>query len=167
MSKSSSYLTEFQALKVLLPNRTSSTVLHVTSDIDFTKYHFNLSSKSFGENQQEIILESLVNIENYTDKVLGLYVQSENLHWQCINNKNRLQENPFQHCSKLVELMPKQSYHVPLVLTKDAKFYIKPKGCSLSGNSFSTKDCLYDECILWSSSLETGKDMGLRVCNIK
>ena len=154
-------------MKVLLPKRTSSSVLQLTSDIDFTKYHFLLSSTVFGEKNFKIEIESLVSLQNMTDMSIGVFVESDNLHWlHMITQSQQRKENPFETSSKLVEILPSEIYNVPMVLTKSARFFLKPAmktKCSLSENSFSISEDTMDDCIVWAKSLETGNKIGFRV----
>ena len=102
-----------------------------------------------------------------TDMPVGVFVESDNLHWlHMLTQSQQRKENPFETSSKLVEILPSESYNVPLVLTKSARFFLKPAmktKCSLSENSFSISEDTMDDCIVWAKSLETGNKVGFRV----
>ena len=109
-------------MKIFLPHRPGKRTLQLTSELDHEHYEFQLKSDLSG-NMQEIVLQSSTKIENKTNMRIGIYVQSDNLHWQMMRNSI---ENPFDNCTKLNEVLPFSIYSIPLALTKDTKFHIKP-----------------------------------------
>ena len=117
-------ISDFQPIKVLLPRTSGRKTLHLTSEIDQEKYPFTLSTFFHGA-KQEILLESTTMIENMTDMSLGIYVQSDNLHWQMLGCAQS-SDNPFEVGVKLTELHSHSMYNVPVALSKQAEFYIKP-----------------------------------------
>ena len=82
-------------------------------------------SSVFHGTKQEIVLESTTTIQNMTDMSLGIYVQSESLHWQMLGCA-QASDNPFEIGVKLTELHSHSVYNIPVALTKQAEFYIKP-----------------------------------------
>ena len=113
---------DFKPMKIFLPLRPGKRTLQLTSELDHEHYEFQLKSELSG-NMQEIVLQSSTIIENKTNMSIGIYVQSDNLHWQMMRNSI---ENPFDNCTKLNEVLPFSIYSIPLALTKDTKFHIKP-----------------------------------------
>ena len=106
-------------MKILLPKRCTQKVLNLTSELDLDKYPFLLSSTFCGHTQQ-IELKSCVILENLTSFTLGMYVESDSLHWK------EQGSNPFSSALKLTELSPLSTYNLPLGLSRSAKLSIKP-----------------------------------------
>ena len=153
---------DFQPLKVLLPKTTGKATLLLTSEIDNDKYPFNVSSVFKGE-RQEISLESTTLVTNMTSMELSLYVESENLHWQLLSCA-KASDNPFEIGVKLTELHSHTSYYIPLVLSKQAKFYIKPKDQKHSvSEKFFTNSQQFEDNFIFCSSLRDSKQIGFRI----
>ena len=115
---------DFQPMKILLPKREEERILSLNSEVDHETYPFLLSS-SFTGHHQQIELKSCLSLHNKTSITLTIYVESDNLHWSK-SNKDLQLNNPFASHVKLTELPARAVYSLPLCLTKEAKFFIKP-----------------------------------------
>ena len=98
--------------------------IQLNSELDHSSYSLKIESK-FDNGTQDIQIMSTVSICNKTDSNLGLYVQSGSDHWKLLSPNNMI-DNPFENCVKVKDLISHSVFSVPLALTKDANFFIKP-----------------------------------------
>ena len=110
-------------MKILVPKRCAEKILRLDSELDHDSYPFLLSSAISGHSHQ-IQLKSCLSLHNQTSFPLGIYVESDNLHWNK-SNSTQQQSNPFANSVKLTELKPGDVYSLPLCLVKDAKLSLK------------------------------------------
>ena len=109
---------------MIFPQRPIEKFIQIKSELDHSSYPLKLESK-FENGIQAIQIMSNISIKNRTDSNLGLYVQSGSDHWKLLSPTNMI-DNPFENCVKVKDLMCHSVFSVPLALTKDALFFIKP-----------------------------------------
>ena len=119
------YLADFKPIKVLFPKMSTERTLSLTSEINHEQYPIHVAFKIQKDDVDEILLRSTSSIVNNTDRSLGLFVESDTTHWKLVNPSNQ-SENPFEHSVKVKEIPAHSSYSIPLVLTKESNFFIKP-----------------------------------------
>ena len=121
---SESIFSDFQPIKILFPKISTEKVLNLTSELDHEIYQCSIKLKN-SENIQHFSIESTFFVENKTDSSISLYTNCENLHWKLMSPKNLI-DNPFENCIKVKDLPCHSIFSIPLALTKDANFSLKP-----------------------------------------
>ena len=99
--------------------------LFLTSEINHESYPIHVTLNCHKDDADEILLRSTYSIENNTDISLALFVQSDATHWKMVNPSPQ-NENPFENSVKVKEIPAHSSYSIPLVLTKESNFFLKP-----------------------------------------
>ena len=122
----------FEPVSMLLPRSTCCATVQLTAKKD------DDDNKAFTANDtvsaritsvvdgsvQEICISSTSQLRNLTDQSLIIYADSEDENWK--KSMNCSVENPFDSLVKLKEMLPGDTYSMPLFLSSQAKLYVKP-----------------------------------------
>ena len=112
-------------MKILFPKISTERTFFLTSEINHENYPIHITLNCLKDDADEIVLKSTYSIVNKTDMSLALFVQSDAAHWKLVNPSTE-NENPFENSVKMKEIPAHASYSIPLVLTKESNFFIKP-----------------------------------------